>query len=817
VRIAACRSVSDWDTVRVYPGPRQRETVGKQMGMPLDDSTNNRLLNERIVLLGSEVTDEVANRICAQLLQLAAEDPERDIWLYINSPGGSVYSGMAIYDTMQFVTNDVATVAMGLAGGMGQLLLCAGARGKRYSLSHARILMRQPSGGIGGTAAEIAIQAEQMLCTKRLFLERTAFHTGKSPEQIEADTDRDRWFTAEQARDYGLIDHVISRVPAEGGRVSTRVATWATNHARTVGRTGYGTRHTSPGGRLWPVPTSVVALAAHGLHTPLALLADLVAMTGGGPATNGVLAPLANRAGIRALRDLAWPPAARCGFAALLVADLAEDARYVAPPVAQHELASALATALASPPTDPVPVAAQVSELIAAADRITPQILTLLSIVGPDAVAADPVLPLRLRDQAVALLPLDERPRQLLADTVGALARYANAAGQSSRVAAGTVGIRRRGSLPNLVPTQLALPRALFTHRYAAGDLLYRTYEADAGPSFEPVTIVLDTSPTTFGPVESVLRWVAHAITATLWAARQNTALILLDDPDRSVTLSSPADLVRLWSSRSLDPPLLGPALDTATRSHTRTVVLTGHHLAREHPVVPGASLRVLTTHAPGDPPARATGSPFHQHVPPRPTAYDVARAVLNLLVSSPPWRGEIGFSRSVDRRPRARSALGSRIHKSLPEQSPPEEKTVPITGSGTLRLPRHVLDSIVAHARRDHPDMACGIVAGRSGSNLAERFVPMENAEHSTTFFRFDGAEQVRVWQEMMQRGEEPVVIYYSHTATPAYPSRTSINLAQPEPYYLIVSTAAPETTEIRSFRIVDRQVFETPFAIID
>ncbi|HEX7746908.1 MAG TPA: ATP-dependent Clp protease proteolytic subunit [Micromonosporaceae bacterium] len=193
---------------------------GDNLSGNLDDSVYNRLLKERIIFLGSEVTDQVANRICAQLLLLAAEDPERDINVYINSPGGSVYSGMAIYDTMQFVTNDVATIAMGMAASMGQLLLCAGAKGKRYALPHARIMMHQPSGGMGGTAADIAIQAEQMLYTKRMFQERVAFHTGQGAEQIEADSDRDRWFTAAEAKDYGFIDHVISgaaQVPAGAG------------------------------------------------------------------------------------------------------------------------------------------------------------------------------------------------------------------------------------------------------------------------------------------------------------------------------------------------------------------------------------------------------------------------------------------------------------------------------------------------------------------------------------------------------------------------------------------------------------------------
>ncbi|WP_433080184.1 ATP-dependent Clp protease proteolytic subunit [Dactylosporangium sp. CA-052675] len=193
----------------VSPAPQGRGR-GADTSLTLDDSVFNRLLKERIIFLGSEVNDQVANRICAQMLLLAAEDDERDIWLYINSPGGSVYSGMAIYDIMQFVTNDVATVAMGMAASMGQLLLCAGAPGKRMALPHARIMMHQPSGGIGGTASDIAIQAEQMLYTKRMFQERVSFHTGQSLEQIESDSDRDRWFTAEEARDYGFIDKVIT-------------------------------------------------------------------------------------------------------------------------------------------------------------------------------------------------------------------------------------------------------------------------------------------------------------------------------------------------------------------------------------------------------------------------------------------------------------------------------------------------------------------------------------------------------------------------------------------------------------------------------
>ncbi|MGC4865217.1 ATP-dependent Clp protease proteolytic subunit [Micromonospora sp. DT53] len=175
------------------------------------DHVFERLLRERIVFLGTEVTDESANQICAQMLLLAAEDADRDIHLYINSPGGSVSAGMAVYDTMRYVHNDVATLALGFAGSMGQFLLCAGAAGKRYALPHSRIMMHQPSGGIGGTASEITIQAESMLHVKRTMLELIAEHSGRTLDEIQRDWDRDRWFTAEQAREYGLIDEVISR------------------------------------------------------------------------------------------------------------------------------------------------------------------------------------------------------------------------------------------------------------------------------------------------------------------------------------------------------------------------------------------------------------------------------------------------------------------------------------------------------------------------------------------------------------------------------------------------------------------------------
>jgi ATP-dependent Clp protease protease subunit len=176
----------------------------------LDDNVYNRLLRERIIFLAGEFRDEMANAICAQMLLLAAEDSDKDIYLYINSPGGSVTAGMAIYDTMHYIKNDVATVAMGMAASMGQFILTAGAPGKRYATPNARILMHQPLGGIGGTATDIRIQAEQMAITKQTMSELNAKHTGQPLEKIIADSDRDNWFNSKDALTYGFIDHIAT-------------------------------------------------------------------------------------------------------------------------------------------------------------------------------------------------------------------------------------------------------------------------------------------------------------------------------------------------------------------------------------------------------------------------------------------------------------------------------------------------------------------------------------------------------------------------------------------------------------------------------
>ena len=175
----------------------------------LDEQLVSRLMFQRIILLGTEVDDRVANRLCAQLLLLSAEDPRSDISLYINSPGGSVSAGLAIYDTMRLIPNDVSTLAMGLAGSMAQFLLCAGAAGKRFSLPHAQVLMHQGSAGFGGTAADIEIYAEQLGRTGATMMRLIAEHTGQPLERVQQDSLRDRWFSAAEARDYGIVDHIV--------------------------------------------------------------------------------------------------------------------------------------------------------------------------------------------------------------------------------------------------------------------------------------------------------------------------------------------------------------------------------------------------------------------------------------------------------------------------------------------------------------------------------------------------------------------------------------------------------------------------------
>jgi ATP-dependent Clp protease protease subunit len=200
-----------------FPTYEPRARVTELPGATPTEQLYQRLLGQRIVFIGAEIDDELANRVCSQLLLLAAEDSQRDIKIFINSPGGSMDAMFAMYDVMRYLPNDVSTVALGMAASAGQFLLTAGTSGKRYALCNTRIMMHQPTGGIRGTASDIRIQAEQSVRMKHRFLELISEHTGRPYEQIELDADRDRYFTADQAKDYGLIDHVVVNALEAGG------------------------------------------------------------------------------------------------------------------------------------------------------------------------------------------------------------------------------------------------------------------------------------------------------------------------------------------------------------------------------------------------------------------------------------------------------------------------------------------------------------------------------------------------------------------------------------------------------------------------
>ncbi|MDR1035304.1 MAG: ATP-dependent Clp endopeptidase proteolytic subunit ClpP [Deltaproteobacteria bacterium] len=199
-------------TKRMYPPTVIEQTSRGERAFDI----YSRLLKDRIIMLGEKVTDDLANLVCAQLIFLEAEDPEKDIHLYINSPGGSVSSGMAIFDTMRFVRPDVSTLCMGMAASMGALLLTAGAPGKRFALPNAKIMIHQPSGGYSGQATDVEIHAREMLRTKKMMNEIMSRLTGKPEDQVAADMERDYYMTAEEAREYGLVDQVLEqRKPPE--------------------------------------------------------------------------------------------------------------------------------------------------------------------------------------------------------------------------------------------------------------------------------------------------------------------------------------------------------------------------------------------------------------------------------------------------------------------------------------------------------------------------------------------------------------------------------------------------------------------------
>ncbi len=404
--------------------------------------------------------------------------------------------------------------------------------------------------------------------------------------------------------------------------------------------------------------TGLLQLGAGGLWPPLSLVHDLIALTSHTGDTTSTDNPdralydprlhtLADHPGIHRLRALAWPPSARVGFAALLTADLPPNPAYTPPPgstpTGQRDL---LHTALHSPTTHPTPPPVNPDRLHTAADHLTGRLTALLTIVGPDAITTDPTLPLRLRDRAPTMPPLTGTHLTLLADATATLTTSSHRDHAATAIHnPGSAGITHHGTISNLLPSQLALPADAFSLRLARGDLLYRLHTATPTSPPQPVTIILDTTPPTFGPVETVLRLTAHLLTVTLWRTGQHPTLITLDQPGLPRPLSNPADLTTLWTSRTLHPPNLHTALRTASHTpHPTTVILTHHHLAHDHPVHPGPHLRLLTTHPPDTPPpnpgtthtsrtatATADGR-YHRHLPPHPDAATLTDAIHALL-----------------------------------------------------------------------------------------------------------------------------------------------------------------------------------------
>ncbi|MEV4515515.1 WD40 repeat domain-containing protein [Dactylosporangium sp. NPDC049525] len=377
----------------------------------------------------------------------------------------------------------------------------------------------------------------------------------------------------------------------------------------------------------------VAALSEFDVCQPLGLLADLVAMLGGGRPAAPELHPLETVGGFARLRELDWSLAARVGLAGLLLADLPAEAGFVPPPGDAHGRLAAIRAALATPPGPVTAPDAPLTELREAAERVDDQLLTLLSVLGEHAIAADPALPVRMRHRAAMFPPLGRLQREVLSDS-------ARLARQDTRSRAGVLrfapvasGVSRRGRVTHLLPTQLALPAAAFALRFARRELLYRLHEDTTEPVLPSVTLVLDTTPATFGPVEAVLRTMAHVITAAMWEVWRFPSLVCLDQPQELRTLAAETDLVAVWGTRTLEPPDLATALETAgSAASTLTVVLTEQHAAREHAIVPTAGLRLLTTNVPGDPPPRRVANRFHAHVSPQPSTSELARSVATML-----------------------------------------------------------------------------------------------------------------------------------------------------------------------------------------
>ncbi|WP_433372094.1 WD40 repeat domain-containing protein [Actinoplanes sp. CA-142083] len=384
---------------------------------------------------------------------------------------------------------------------------------------------------------------------------------------------------------------------------------------------------------------ALIGLAGIGLQPPLSLLQETTRLIGGASGAPAELTGLADHPGIVRLRALGWPPAARAGLAALLLRDLPADPAYDAPDHSRAELRTALLRALGGRPVPPEAPPAPLALLRAGADRVDSGTMTLLNILGPEAVAADPGLPLRMEQHSGYLPALDLDTRTLLARDVRDLISESGAHSPTPRVTGELAGTSRHGSISNLLRFQLALPPDLFRMQLAQDNLLYRLHVASTETEYPSVAIVLDTSPATFGPVEAVLRAVGHLLGLMV----QQVCLIRTDEPGQAQPLADRTSLLSMWLGRGLDRPDLPAAMSTAAGCGMEiVVVLTDHHAAREQRLPADPKTRLLTTHVTGDPPARRPRTPFHVHLPPAPAPATLVRAAMSLIVPDPPWTGEV-------------------------------------------------------------------------------------------------------------------------------------------------------------------------------
>ncbi|RZT79593.1 ClpA/ClpB-like protein [Micromonospora violae] len=383
---------------------------------------------------------------------------------------------------------------------------------------------------------------------------------------------------------------------------------------------------------IFAVVSGLVLLGQSGVYLPLGFVADVVRLTHCASRPDERLAAVHALPDIRRLRELNWPPAARVGFAALLGADAPPDPGDVPPPVSAAELRSSLIRAISLPESDLEPVLPDTGVILNAGRRVTDGTVTGLLVVGPGSVAVDPALPLRMRQDSVALPALTGPQRSLLEWSGARPAVEARSRSGSTARGPGMTGVSRRGQLTNLLPSQLALPPELLVHRFAERSLLYRLHETQTEPPLGSVRIVLDTSPPTFGSVGVVLRIVVHAVVSTLWSARQVPTLVFLDQPAVEITVHKPSDLGNAWAHYSLDPADVSAALASCQRADRPSVLLTQHHLVADHAITGTPWLRLITAQLPGDAPANPAVRPFHTHLSDQPSETELAAAVCTAL-----------------------------------------------------------------------------------------------------------------------------------------------------------------------------------------